>query len=85
MRINNDTAIQLLRMIMEAHYADLVNEHNCKATGLVCEDYATEVNNLELDLHNMVETVVDAMDKGELTPFNGNYTEWLKQRGILDN
>jgi len=74
----------LMRVIMETHYKDALEAQQREMTGMPEEETVTNAKMLEISLSTLIQDVGNAMRNGELTPFHGNYQNWLKQRGYFE-
>ena len=73
----------LMRVIMEAHYNDALNAQSAFRNGNKPQ-LTTNVQTLQQSLVGLIDAVGEAMRNGELTPFHGNYVDWLSQKGFID-
>lgn len=72
---------ELMRLIMEAHYRDAMAAKCWDGTGPSPSN--ENAMNLSVSLGGLVDAVGHAMDTGELTPFHGDYTDWLVAHGYM--
>lgn len=81
--MDKNTMIGLLRAAMMAHYADM-RETNLavQSGGEIPGDNA--LSELQSTLVSLCTQAAHAMDTGEITPFSGKYTEWLTEKGYLN-
>lgn len=71
----------LMRAIMESHYNDALDSQQRELTGAPDQVDVTHAKALEISISTLIQDVGNAMQTGELTPFHGNYLDWLKKRG----
>lgn len=74
----------LMRVIMETHYKDALEAQQRELNGVTADEDLTNAKMLEISLSTLIQDVGNAMRNGELTPFHGNYQNWLKQRGYFE-
>ena len=73
----------LMRVIMEAHYQDALNVQTAFRNGNKPQ-LTTNAQTLQQSLVGLIDAVGEAMRNDELTPFHGNYVDWLAQKGFID-
>ena len=73
----------LMRVIMEAHYQDALNVQSAFRNGNRPQ-VMTNAQTLQQSLVGLIDAVGEAMRTNELTPFHGNYVDWLVQKGFID-
>lgn len=71
----------LMRAIMESHYNDALDSQKRELTGEPETNDVTNAKALEIAISTLIQDVGNAMQTGELTPFHGNYLNWLRNRG----
>ena len=73
----------LMRTIMETHYTDALNAQAAFRNGNK-PPIQTNAQSLQQSIVGLIDAVGDAMRTGELTPFHGNYVDWLVSKGFID-
>ena len=73
----------MMRVIMEAHYQDALNAQSAFRNGNK-PPMTTNAQSLQQSLVGLIDAVGEAMRNGELTPFHGNYVNWLASKGFID-
>lgn len=81
--LNQPMIHELMRVIMEAHYLDAINAQIAFDNGTT-PSIQTNAQTFQQSVVGLVIAVGEAMRNGELTPFHGNYVEWLVNRGFID-
>ena len=81
--LDHQTIHGLMRSLTQAHYTDALNVQYAVRNGNK-PPIQTNAQSLQQSIVGLIDAVGEAMRTGELTPFHGNYVEWLIERGFVD-
>ena len=82
-RLDPMTLHGLMRAMMSAMYEDAIDAKHCAINGTEWDPELSRGKELERSLVTLSQCVEKAMEHGELTPFKGDYVQWLTDLGFI--
>lgn len=82
-RLDALTLHGLVRAFMSANYEDAIDAKAACADGLGWNPEVTRGKELERSICTLSQCIEQSMNKGELTPFSGDYVSWMENLGLI--